>query len=72
MTEAENLNNSEKQALNIPDVINRLFDLKRYNIDLYEGIKGNSTMEIKEANGKYVKWEEVRKLITEIRISNGL
>lgn len=53
-------------------VINSLFDLKRYNVYLHEGVKGNSTMELKEPSGKYVKWEDVRKLISVIRASNGL
>lgn len=47
-------------------IINVLSNLKRYNISLYENIKGNSTIETKETEGKYVKWEDIKKLINEI------
>ncbi len=72
MKEAENTNNAETQVLNIPVVINRLFDLQRF--DIYPQWNGEFTEleEHIEADGKFVRWEDVRKLITEIRISNGL
>lgn len=45
------------------DIESRLLKLKRYNIELYEGIKGVSTFEMKNPNGRYVKWSDIKKLI---------
>lgn len=72
MKEVEKLNNAEKQALNIPVVINRLFELQRFDIDPQWNVEFTELEERIEADGKFVRWEDVRKLITEIRISNGL
>ena len=72
MKKEQNLNNAETQALNIPIVINRLFDLQRFDIDPQWNGEFTELEEQPEADGKYVRWEDVRKLITDIRVSNGL
>ena len=53
-------------------VINRLFDLQRFDIDPQWNGEFTELEERIEADGKFVRWEDVRKLITEIRVSNGL
>ena len=72
MKKEQNLNNAETQALNIPIVINRLFDLRRFDIDPQWNGEFTELEAQPEADGKYVRWEDVRKLITDIRVSNGL
>ena len=62
----------KKDSIIYNSIINNLSNLKRYNVSLYESIKGNSTFETKEVHGKYVKWEDIHKLITEICASNNL
>ena len=72
MKKEQNLNNTETQALNIPDVINRLFDLQRFDIDPQWNGEFTELEERTEADGHFVRWKDVRNLITEIRTSNGL
>jgi hypothetical protein len=57
--------------LNIPNII-RLFDLQRFDIDPQWNGEFTELEERIEAEGKFVRWEDVRKLITEIRVSNDL
>jgi Fe-S-cluster formation regulator IscX/YfhJ len=57
---------------NITDIIDRLFELQRLDIDPQYNGEFIELDEIIEDDGKYVKWSDVRKLITDIRISNGL
>jgi len=63
---------AETHALNISVVINRLFNLQRFDIDPQWNGEFTELEERIEADGKFVRWEDVRKLITEIRVSNGL
>lgn len=72
MKEVENNQEPQKQALNIPVVINRLFDLQRFDIDPQWNGEFTELEERIESDGKFVRWEDVRKLINEIRVSNGL
>ena len=72
MKKEQNLNTAETQALNIPDVINRLFDLQRFDIDPQWNGEFTELEERSEADGQFVRWKDVRKLITDIRVSNGL
>ena len=64
MKKEQNLNSTETQALNIPVVINRLFDLQRFDIDPQWNGEFTELEERIEADGKFVRWEDVRKLIT--------
>lgn len=57
---------------NITDIIDRLFELQRLDIDPQYNGEFIELDERVEESGKYVKWSDVRKLITDIRISNGL
>ena len=68
----QNFKNAVRQALNIPDVINRLFDLQRFDIDPQWNGEFTELEERPESDGQFVRWKDVRKLITEIRTSNGL
>ena len=72
MKEVENSQTAETQTLNIPDVINRLFDLQRFDIDSQWNGEFTELEERPESDGQFVRWEDVRKLITEIRTSNVL
>ena len=62
----------QQEQLDIPVVINRLFDLQRFDIDPQWNGEFTELEERPEADGQFVKWRDVRKLISEIRISNGL
>lgn len=57
---------------NITDIIDCLFELQRLDIDPQYNGEFIELDERVEECGKYVKWSDVRKLITDIRISNGL
>lgn len=57
---------------NITDIVDRLFELQRLDIDPQHNGEFIELGEIIEEDGKYVKWADVRKLITDIRFSNGL
>ena len=72
MKKENNLQTAEIQALNIPDVINRLFDLQRFDIDPQWNGEFTELEERPEEDGQFVRWKDIRKLITDIRISNGL
>jgi hypothetical protein len=63
---------AQQEQLDIPVVINRLFDLKRYGMKAYGCFGMAGVSEIEDNMGGYVKWEDIRKLITKIRVSNGL
>lgn len=72
MKKEQNLQEQQKQALNIPDVINHLFDLQRFDIDPQWNGEFTELEERPEEYGQFVRWKDVRKLITDIRVSNGL
>ncbi len=61
-----------KSTLDVPEIISRLFDLQRFNV--YPQVSGDFTEFVGylEPNGEYVKWKDVRKLISKIRRSNGI
>lgn len=66
---------AENEALRQFDVIRRselLVDLQWFDIDPQWNGEFTELEERIEVDGKFVRWEDVRKLITEIRISNGL
>ena len=66
----EELSPKKNHALNILSLITRLSELKRYNTELYTGTKGSFVMEMKDKDGGYVKWADVKKLIKEINVLN--
>lgn len=66
------LEKEETKVLNVPNIINRLFDLQRFDIDPQWNGEFIELETKPESDGIFVKWEDVRKLITDIRVSNGL
>ncbi len=67
MDNEQNMNNANNQQLNIAGVINRLFDLQRFDIDPQWNGEFTELEERPESDGQFVRWKDVRKLITEIR-----
>lgn len=59
-------------TLDAQEIINSLFDLQRIDIDPQFNGEFTELEERVEADGKYVRWEDVRKLISEIRKANGI
>ena len=63
---------SLNEELSVADIINRLFELQRVDIDpQYNGEYFEIDLRPEE-NGRFVEWREVRKLISQIRTSNKL
>jgi hypothetical protein len=54
-----------------PIVINRLFELKRYNMKAYGCFGMASVNAIEDSLGDYVRWEDIEKLIIDISVSNN-
>jgi hypothetical protein len=67
MDNEQNMNNANNQQLNIAGVINRLFDLQRFDIDPQWNGEFTELEERPESDGQFVRWKDVIKLITEIR-----
>lgn len=72
MNKKQNSNNAYNQQLNISGVINHLFDLERFNIDPQWNGEFIELEKQIEVDGEFVRWEDVRNLITNIHISNDL
>ena len=53
-------------------IINRLFDLQRFDIDAQWNGEFTELEERIEADGKFVRWEDVREVMSEILVSNSL
>ena len=72
MNEETKSQESLNEELSVADVINRLFELQRVDIDpQYNGEYFEIDLRPEE-NGRFVEWREVRKLISQIRTSNKL
>jgi hypothetical protein len=69
--EAENLNEPQKQQLNIGAVISRLKSIRRFNLANYrEGEFGIDTEREYDCNGDYIDSYEIDEVISELE--NGL
>lgn len=63
---------SSDEQLSIADIINRLFELQRVDVNpQYNGEYFEIDLRPEE-NGRFVEWREVRKLISQIRAANKL
>lgn len=72
MNEDTKSQESLNEELSVADIINRLFELQRVDIDpQYNGEYFEIDLRPEE-NGRFVEWREVRKLISQIRTSNKL
>jgi hypothetical protein len=60
------------KTLHIADVISRLFELERFDIDPQWNGKFTELEKRVESTGEFVSWRSVQKLISQIRKENVL
>lgn len=64
--------NTENGKLPLQNVISRLFELERFDIDPQWNGEFTELEKRVESTGEYISWRSVRELISQIRKENGL
>ena len=67
-----NKETKEDGKLHLQNIISRLFELERFDIDPQWNGEFTELEKRVESTGEYVSWKSVRELISQIRKENGL